>query len=288
MGKIRAKGVVYYPPGPWGPNVPVIGANVKIVDKDAPGRGDDTIWTGTTGSNGGFDGQTQEWHDTVTTRVWVQDSILPPSGHWEDRHIPDPTDVRALVATITKGSCSITLPFPYISDNAPPIPLVLANCQPPPIVIGSVNGTNVLINAQANVYELIKDLAEANTPEIKVRIYGPAATALEPITRPQAQLREWVLQHQGIAPNSLVLMPNPADWVIVACCICVAVVIIALAGPVAVGAGIFLACLGVALVLAVHLGYANIVAKQCTRLDVPTGQIPVGYENCVEITLKES
>lgn len=285
MARIRVKGSVYYPPGSWGTNFPVEGATIHIIDVDAPGKGDDTIWTGTTDRNGNFDGMSNEWQDTTTTSRWVIDSWWPvPRGHWETLTIPDPTDVRLLNVKITKGSSEITLPFPYVSDEAPPIPLVV-NWFPQPIVVANVNGTDITIERPNDIHDRIKALVEARVPSFKVRVYGPYAAALEPITKPQAELQQWVVQRMGLPASTHILRPNLADWAIVTICIVFAVVIIALGlgGPVAVGAGIFLSCLGIAVVIAVATGYGRIKATQCTRLDIPANQIPVGWSNCVEI-----
>jgi hypothetical protein len=285
MAKIRVKGTVYYPPGPWGANLPVGGATIRIIDVDAPGKGDDTIWTGTTDGNGNFDGMSSEWQDSTTTSIWMVDSIVPPRGHWQTITIPDLTDARLLNVKITKGSSEITLPFPYVSDEAPPIPLVV-NWFPQPFAIANVNGIDITTDRPGDIHDKIKALVEARTPSFKVRVYGPYATALEPITRPRAELQQWVVQRLGLPASTHILTPNLADWAIVTICIVIAVVIIALGlgVPVSTGAGIFLACLGIAVVIAVATGYARINATQCTRLDIPATNIPVGWSNCVEIT----
>lgn len=288
MSSIRARGVVYYPPGPWGLKVPVIGATVEIVDRDLPGRGDDTIWRGTTNANGEFDGQTSDWQDTITIRVLEP---LPPPPHWVDRRVPDPSDVRALVAKITKGADSITLPFPYVADDAPPIPLVLLPpiTSPPDMVVANVNGVDILINNQGAIYEEIKNLLEAGTPEIKIRVYGPFAKALEPILQSREDLRRWVLEHLGLPINYSILMLNPAAEVIVTASICAAVVIIAigLGGPPAVGMGFLIGCLGIVLIIAVVKGY-DIETEPCSRLDIHSDLIPVGFENCVLVKATKS
>ncbi|MBD2545157.1 hypothetical protein [Planktothricoides raciborskii] len=289
MASIRVRGTVYYPPGPWGLKVPVSGATVEIIDLDLPGRGDDLLWKGTTDANGAFDGQTTDWQDTITTQIWVIDRVFPPppQGHWKELRIPDPSDIRLLVAKITKDSYSLTLPFPYVMDDAPPIPMVLLPpIAPPPVVVANVNGVDISINNQAAIYEQIKNLVEARTPEINVQVYGPFATALEPILQSRDDLRRWVLERQGISTNSFVLAPNPGDAVLITALICMTV--ITLGGPIVLGTGVLIACLGAALILGIVEGYGEIIPDICTRINIPSGQIPLGFENCVSVKIKRT
>ncbi len=65
MAKLKLKGKVTYPPGPWGNNKPVKGAKIKITDIDAPGRTNDVIWEGTTENDGVFQGTSKEWQDRI-------------------------------------------------------------------------------------------------------------------------------------------------------------------------------------------------------------------------------
>ncbi len=143
MGTIRINATLYYPPGPWGLNCRVAGANVQVIDKDAPGRGDDVIWTGTTDGQGRLEGTSAEWQDTLSVPEWICDEHrtvfgkrVCVRGHWGTQTVPDLTDIRLLFARIRLGNWDVTVPYPYVGDNAPAIPLVAPPpFEPPPNIL---------------------------------------------------------------------------------------------------------------------------------------------------------
>lgn len=142
MATLNINTQVLHKPGTWGLATPVRGATVQIIDVDAPGKGDDVIFTGITDDSGRVSGQSIEWRDTVPVwipghaegahwvdghwegRVWVPRHLEGGTwvdGHWENQ--PDLSDVRILQARIVQFTHETRIPYPYV-DNGPTPPLI--------------------------------------------------------------------------------------------------------------------------------------------------------------------
>ena len=140
MSSIQISGHVQHLPGLWGPNVPTRYASVEIIDVD-PGGTDDIIWTGNTDIEGKFSGTSAEWQDTKNISVWVQDSVLPPRGHWENRKIPDPTDLLLLKVRVKQAGRTQEV-FPFL--NSSPVPVIVP--WAPPTTLTKDSRALVIVN----------------------------------------------------------------------------------------------------------------------------------------------
>jgi hypothetical protein len=138
MSKLNLKGKVIYPPGFWGINRPVVGANIEIRDIDAPGRHNDKIWEGQTNSQGVFQGQSSDWVDKIQIGVKPIPGSFPPK--LEPIYGPDPTDILVLTTTIKQGNKEVTLPFPFLGDNVEVPPLLVPWGPIDPVPVVTVNG----------------------------------------------------------------------------------------------------------------------------------------------------
>ena len=108
MGQLQIRGKVVHQPGPWGPAAPCTNCTITIIDKDAPGKKDDVIWTGKTDSNGEFGGLTADWHDKL--ELTVGDKTIM---------VADPGDSLLLRAHIVDdgGQGKVILPFTFVGDD---------------------------------------------------------------------------------------------------------------------------------------------------------------------------
>ena len=171
MSIIQISGQVQHIPGSWGLNVPTRNATIEVIDVD-PGGSDDIIWTGNTDHNGRFSGPSGQWQDTKTFRVWVQDSWLPPRGHWEDRNIPDPTDLLLLKLRVRQGGRTHEV-FPFL--NSSPIPVIVP-WGPLPILTKDSRAL-VIINNTVNLgrsdLRTLYQFLEASGDVIARNICGP-------------------------------------------------------------------------------------------------------------------
>lgn len=111
MASLTIAGRVQYMPGPWGLNKALAGAQVELFDIDL-GGGDDRIWQGSTDAEGRFSGNSDEWQDKKTLRVFD-----PRVGRWVETQVPDPSDVLLLKLRVTaQGRQHEVMPYLY---NAP-------------------------------------------------------------------------------------------------------------------------------------------------------------------------
>ena len=140
MGKVQLSGRVQHIPGSWGVSVPVRGASIEVIDID-PGGSDDVIWTGSTDTEGKFSGTSKEWQDTKTFSVWVQDSLIPPRGHWENKTVPDPTDLLLLKVRVKQAGRTHEA-FPFL--NSSPVPVVVP--WGPPTILTRDSRALVIVN----------------------------------------------------------------------------------------------------------------------------------------------
>lgn len=121
MSKVNISGHVVYLPGPWGLAVPVPNAQIKVIDRDLPGRGDDLVLTTSTDAQGKFGGEATEWRDR-----------LGP--------LPDPSDLPMFAVEV--------------EDNygrrfvSPPVPVavVLGEVPIPPVIVPWPPGGAVVVD----------------------------------------------------------------------------------------------------------------------------------------------
>lgn len=257
MPSISIAGRLVHAPGPGGAQVPVSGADIRIYDIDAPGRGDDLIWEGRTNAQGQFSGTSANWQDSV--------KVMTPFG---PKTVADASDILLLKMEVKQGPNAVTI-SPFVTNA--PVPVVVPWPQPAGAILLAVVNDKVVTGAKPDMlYEHVKDLAESDAPRIRIVCTGDWAKPLEPLlaanTAPAA--RALVLSRLGLPADSLVLRQNPADWVIVACCaiICLAVVATAVVAVVGI--------LATAVTLAVLLGYRKVKTSTCNQLGVT---LPGGY-----------
>ncbi len=261
--KPRFRGRVTYVPGPGGANQPVAGAKIRIWDDDV--SGDDTLVSTTANSAGRFNRRAaKDWQDTKTVR-------LPFGGRVTT---PDPTDLPIFMMSIEDPATGQTMtgPFPYVSD-AVEVPLVVPwqGAAPALPEIMNINGTSIRLNDSPDeIWTKIKDLAEAGTA-ITIRFSDAfPAGAKMPFKNgalDYAAMREIACSMIGIDPNSETLQVNPAVEVLIAN---VAIIfILFVAAPMAFAASVFLMTLGVAILLAVALGYRVEVEQESGGMTGP-------------------
>ena len=265
MSRLYLRAQVSYTPGPWGARAPVPGARVDIVDVDLPGIGDDTIWSGTTGGDGRFEGWSSEWKDSGSVPVIRRDEWGRP--YWDSETIEDPTDVLALVAHITDGGHDAWLPFAWVGgDQQSPdiiVPWGPESFVPPPppggrvfdppsgvMLLATVNGHGCLLptDVSARVHAEI----EGKVEEIRIDVFEPIAVGLLAFTAVAAPVADWAGGQLGIPERWL---PGRNEWLdadaagmAVGCAI---VKIAAAPSP-------FLTAVGVAVLYAVNKGYVNV------------------------------
>ena len=264
MAKLKLKGNLMYPPGPWGTNKPVKGAQIKITDIDAPGRTDDVIWTGTTNNDGVFQGTSKEWQDRIQLTpgipaTAITSAVRPTYG-------PDPADVLILKIEIAQGQNKIMAPFVFAGDNVQ-VPIYVT-WGPPANNRGTLNGVNFTDFNQ--LINKVVSTIEQKDP-IDLRLYGDWSTAATPLV---LLIKKSPLERtKQIFPDS---QPGSIEIVVGGTVITVSAT--ALAGLAALvlaigslvllaGASVFLVCLGIAVVLAVVNGYVNIEGSQTTTTD---------------------
>lgn len=171
MSKIQISGRAQHRPGDWGLNVPTRNASVEVIDLD-PGGNDDVIWTGKTDNEGKFSGTSKEWQDTKTIQVWVQDSWLPPSGHWENKKIPDPTDLLLLKLRVKQAGRTHEV-FPFL--NSSPVPVVVP--WGPPHILTKDSRALVIVNNTVDLgradLKALYQFVEASGDIVARTILGP-------------------------------------------------------------------------------------------------------------------
>lgn len=218
MGKIRINADLYYPPGPWGLQQRVANATVDIIDKDAPGRGDDVIWSGTSDSRGHLEGQSSDWQDSVSLPELVCDEYktvlnkrICIRSHWSTQAVPDLSDVRVLVARIRHRGWDVTVPYPYLSDQQPTIPLVAPPpFEPPPNLLPvlppqrSLVLVNHLVGPGPDQWRRLYEFMNVAGPTVASQILSQKYSTLVSLVGPQAT-RHAFLQalNAQTTPNSI-------------------------------------------------------------------------------------
>ena len=251
MSKLKLRGRIQYPPGPWGAFRPVTDAKITITDLDLPGRHNDTIFSGVTDAKGCFRGISNEWQDTVRVRYWS-------GSRWTYRTQPDITDILTLMIKIEADGKEVTLPFPFPGDDIEvPLPVTWAPLMPS--AWGTVNGIR-FTDFQKLMDQLIATVEEREPIEIK--LFGGWADAMTPlvdlIQKPPLELAQEIFP--GSRPGSLILAIGAFTLVV------------GIGGLILLaGAGVFLTAMGIAVIMAVSAGYCEIGATQSTTTD-PDGQ----------------
>jgi len=276
MARLQIHGTVVHMAGSWGAAVPVANAQVVIIDRDAPGRGDDAVLTVTTSSAGMFSGTSADWQDQVTTKVWVPRTWAPDAhgghwraAHWETNSASDPTDVLLLYARVSADGQSAELPFVFVDDHTPSPPLVVPWAPPgtpapipftPVIGVGpvmtlaamaTVDGVGCLTVADVN--QRLRAAIAAGGARIRVSVHGPDAGHLPSPSAPSALL-DWARGELRI-PNALwpaSAVPDSAAGLAVGCAL--------VRSGVAISP--LLVCVGLGLLYATHHGYATITAAK--------------------------
>jgi hypothetical protein len=261
MAKLKLKGKVTYPPGPWGTNKPVKGAKITITDIDAPGRTDDVIWEGATDDKGVFQGTSKEWQDRIKLTPAIPATPISPAV--PATYGPDPSDVLVLKINVVQGQSKITAPFPFAGDNVQ-VP-VFVTWGPPSNSRGTVNGVEF-----TDFNQLIDKLiatVEKKDP-IDLRLYGDWATAVLPIVQLiKKSPLERVRQTFPSSKTGSIVIPGVITISSTALA-ALAGLVLALGSLILLaGASTFLVCLGIAVILAVVNGYVNIEASQTTTTD---------------------
>ena len=179
MATLQLKGKVLHMPGSWGQAVPVSGASIKVIDIDKPGQGssDDVIWTGTTDSNGNFQGQSSEWQDRKKITIpgyfkGTPPKWIPPHDEW----VPDLTDIISLKAEITHGTHQVSLPLMYINDGTPSPPLVVP-WGPTNLVTKEKRAlvvVNYLVGTGSEDWSWLYSFLEAACVQVADTILGPS------------------------------------------------------------------------------------------------------------------
>lgn len=276
--KPRFRGKLSYPPGPHGLALPVAGARVRIWDTDI-GGGDDLLVDATTTSSGRFNKQ--------AVKNW-QDKKKIPLGFGRTTTIPDPLDIPIFVIQIDDPATGSTMkvPFAYISDTIE-LPMIVTwfPATPDPASDGgifgaiavsagtvmsslgtlmTINGRDVKIGQNSEiVWEYIKDDAERGK---KVVIKFGAALSAGAFMLPfkdnkldYDELRELVCDLLGLDKASSVLSVNPG--VDELAMIALIIFILSVASPLAIGSATFMVIMGLAIFLAVVLGFRVEVQK---------------------------
>jgi hypothetical protein len=259
MARLKLNGKVMHPPGFWGTNKPVKGAQVKITDIDLPGRVDDVIWQGITDNNGIFQGEAAEWQDQLQVSPALPATPLTPAV--PAKYAPDLTDLLVLTITVIQntpaGQKQMTAPFPFAGDNVQ-VPVLVTWAPPDPVV--KVNG-NSCYTAQ-DVRLRVQEAMNANQP-ISIQVYGPDANTLIPLTQPTDQLKQWIIQQrQQMVGAFEIIVPG---WAIGTFVILVGVSILTLS----VGATAVLLAVAAALFITVVMGYR--IKKVEQKTDVASG-----------------
>lgn len=264
MSKLKLKGKVIYPPGPWGINKPVKGAKITITDLDAPGRANDVIWEGTTDEHGVFQGTSKEWQDRIRLTPGIPGTAISPAV--PATYGPDPSDVLVLKIDIAEGQFKISGPFPFAGDNVQ-VPIYVT-WGPTADNRGTVNGVDFTDFSQL-INRLIATV-EKKDP-IELRLYGDWSVAATPIVEllKKSPLDRIKQSFPSSRTGSIeLIIGGTAITVSSTALVALAGLVLALGSLILLaGASAFLVCLGIAVILAVLNGYVNIEASQTTATD---------------------
>jgi hypothetical protein len=264
MSKLKLKGRIMYPPGPWGATKPVAGAKIRITDIDLPGRTDDVIWQGKTDAAGAFAGTSTEWQDRVRLTPAIRATRITPAV--PATYGPDPSDLMLLNIEIAEGEHKLKAPFVFAGNNV--LVPMFVNWTPQVESWGKLNGVEFR-DFKKLIGKLVATI-EKRQP-IELELNGEWADAVAPIV---ALIRKSPLQMvkqvfpasragsiEIVVGGTVVVVSTPAIAA-------VATLVLALGTLVLLsGASAFLVALGIAVILAVANGYANVEASQSTTTD---------------------
>lgn len=270
MGRLVLQSQVFYMPGTWGAAVPVPDAEVVFVDVDAPGRGNDDVWRGRTDSEGRFRGTSEEWQDSETGLVVVQDTEW--SWHFEEGRVFDVSDALVLQVHITDGDKDTWLAYVHFDEHVQTPALVVpwgpegANSPFPPeipigipeppqlgVLLASVNGRACMTPVEVN--ERVHAEIDARAGAIAIDVHDPGSLRILRGSGTLDELTAWAgdclrIPEQWRPQDSPWADPT-ASGLSVGCAI---VKTAAPASPLLVG-------VGVAVLYAVHHGYVNVSAS---------------------------
>ncbi|MEM7118265.1 MAG: hypothetical protein AAF614_37905 [Chloroflexota bacterium] len=283
MAKLKLKGRVVYPPGPWGANKPVANAKITIQDIDLPGQKNDTIFTATADANGRFSGTSAEWQDTKKVRYWHINPGFPPTGRWATKTILDPTDIMTLTIKIEADGTEITGPYPFLGDNVEvllPVPWI----PPQPPAWGRLNGTS-FDDTQTLLDSLMTRIEAKGTVELE--LFGgwaeEAQALVELINTSPLELAQNVFPGSQSGSITLALASGLTLTISASALMSMGALVLALGAFVLLtGAAVFVSALGIAVILAIVNGYCDISAGQHTSTDQngnPTNGVKIMLSN---------
>lgn len=259
MTQLKLKGRISYMPGPWGGDVRGKQLPVKIIDIHPIKGTRQTIWEGKTNNNGDFTGTTQDWRDVIAVPTLIP-GILPTK-------VPDPTDVLLLVIQVKEGGNWHEYPFAFITNN-----LQIRTFLPfPPSWWNANNDRATLNGASITDLQALSDALfraiQSKQPRITLKLYGNWSNSAGPIVD---RIRETPLKRaQRIFPNaqsgSLIIPIGGGVLITISAASIVAAATLVLAIGAAIlltGAAVMVVMLGVAVIIALLMGYASIEAKQ--------------------------
>lgn len=258
MAKLKIRGRISFIPGPWGLDVRGKQLPIRIIDIHPINRTRQTIWQGKTNNSGDFSGTTKDWRDMVTIPT-------PPIG---TTTIPDPTDLLMLMIEVTIGNRRHEQPFPFISDNVL-VPIILP--FPPEFwKNNSATINDALITDTQKLSDELLRLLQNRQPKVTLKLYGNWANSAQPIVD---IIRETPLKRvQRVFPLSTsgsIVITTLAGMTITLTApaiLATASLILAIGGAILLsGAAIFVILLGIAVIVAVLMGYATIKAEQKTQ-----------------------
>ena len=174
MASLTIAGRVQYMPGPWGLNKALAGAQVELFDIDL-GGGDDRIWHGSTDAVGRFSGNSDEWQDKKSLRVFD-----PRQGRWVETQVPDPSDVLLLKLRVTAQGHQHEV-TPYLHNPPVQVPVIVPwGCEvrkeQRALVVRSQRALVVVNNTVAGGAADLRDLyrfIEAAGDAVAVALCGP-------------------------------------------------------------------------------------------------------------------
>jgi hypothetical protein len=261
VAKLKIKGRVSYIPGPWGLNVRGKQLPVKIIDIHPVKATRQIIWEGKTNDNGDFSGTTKDWRDIVTVPSVVPG--VPPT------RMPDPTDLLWLVIQVKEGGKWHEYPFIFVADNiqAPTVLPFPPDGWNPNNDRATLNGADIT-DLQALSDVLFKAI-QSRQPKITLKLYGNWASSAKPIVD---RIREIPLKRfQRVFPNakagSITISIGTGITITLTAAAILASASLVLAIGAAIlmsGAAIMVVLLGIAVIIALLMGYASIKAEQKT------------------------
>lgn len=254
MPTLNIRGRVMCFPG----TLPLQSASIEIFDVDEGGNGDDIIFTGTTDSNGYFQGTSKDWVDRNTVRRKV-------GPIWVNVDVPDAPIFMVRIRQGSNDTGRIPFPQPPVG-SAPIIPIIV-----PWSCIGlrkpKVNG--VECNDGYDLQVKARAAFERREPIVHITLYGPDAMAFIPFAGKNLdELKILMGARLPGAPSMLYSNPVVADDLAY-------IAIILLCAGAAYSISTIATAVSIALVLALILGYKHVKVHTNTG---PDGTVTVDFE----------